>query len=470
LIQIGRKDIFWNYAATFLKIASSALLLPFILRMMPSEMVGIWSVFMTITAFTALLDFGFNPSFTRNVTYVFSGVRTLKDKGVESVSTEHQTINFGLLKGVITAMRWFYLRMAIVLLLLFSTLGTYYIYSLLRNYKGEHQEVYIAWGLLCLITTYNLYTLYYDSLLQGKGLVKRSKQIVIIGQMVYLVIASLFIIEGYGLVAIVSAQASSVIILRWLAHNAFFTHDIKDKLQTAIPRPKKEILKAIYPNAMKIGLTILGGLMVQRSAIIIGSLYLTLDEIASYGISMQIIAVIAGLSGIYTATYQPKIAQLRVENNKTAIKELYLKGQVILLLTSICGGISLLLLGEWALNFIGSQTKLMPNIIVFMAIIISFLENNHSIAGGILLTNNEVPFFKASLIAGATTVILLTSMFYFTSIRLWAMVLSPGIAHLYNNCKWPYEVFIQFNITWKDIWKTLIDIKYIVNNGKQTNN
>src|ERR1019366_6074958 len=114
---------------------------------------------------------------------------------------------------VIAAMRWLYLRMAIILFLLLATLGTYYINSLLQNYKGGHQEVYIAWALLCVINTYNIFTLYYDSLLEGKGLIKRAKQIVIIGQTVYLIIAALMIIYQFGLVAIVSAQASSVFIV-----------------------------------------------------------------------------------------------------------------------------------------------------------------------------------------------------------------------------------------------------------------
>ena len=97
-MQIGRKDIYWNYAATFLKIASSVLLIPFILRMMPTEMIGIWTVFMTITSFTMLLDFGFNPSFTRNITYVFSGVSRLKTSGFDHISTIYQTVDYGLLK------------------------------------------------------------------------------------------------------------------------------------------------------------------------------------------------------------------------------------------------------------------------------------------------------------------------------------------------------------------------------------
>ncbi len=459
MIQIGRRDIFWNYGATFLKIASSALLLPFILRMMPAETVGIWSVFMTITSFAYLLDFGFSPSFTRNVTYVFSGVKKLKTTGVEPVSQEDLSVDYGLLKGVITAMRWFYLRMAIILFAILFTLGTWYIHSLLINYKGDINEVYISWVILCSINTYNLYTQYYDSLLQGKGLIKKSKQIVIIGQSVYLVIAAGLILAGYGLVAIVSAQASSVIIIRWLSYQSFFSHEIKQKLIHALARPQIEVLKAIYPNAIKMGLTSLGGFLVQRSSIIIGSLYLTLEEIASYGITIQLIAVIAALAGIYTTTYQPKIAQLRVEQNNQAIKELYLKGQIILLGTYLIGGTGLILLGEWGLNLIGSQTRLIPAGLVLLSVIVSLLENNQGLAAGIILTRNEVPFLNASLFSGGLTVFLLLIFFQYTRLDLLAMIAAPGIAQgVYQNWKWPVNVIQELKITKRDISKVVFRI------------
>jgi len=451
-MQIGRRDIYWNYAATFLKIASAVLLLPFILRMMPTEMVGIWSVFMTITTFSALLDFGFNPSFARNVTYVFSGVSKLKVEGFETVTKENQDIDYGLLKGLINAMRWFYLRMAIILFLLLTTLGTYYIHSLLEKYNGNHQEVYVAWAILCIINTYNLFTLYYDSLLQGKGLVKRSKQIVIIGNVVYLSIAAGLILNGYGLVAIVTAQASSVIIVRWLSYHSFFTSELKQLLIKTKPRLKKEVLNAIYPNALKMGLTSLGGFMVQRSALIIGSLYLTLDQIASYGITMQLIAVIGGLASIYIATFQPKIAQLRVEQNMPAIKELYLQGQIVLLATYFAGGVTLLLSGEWALSLINSKTHLMPLWLITLALVLSFIESNITVAGGILLSKNEVPFFKASLISGMFIVIGLLTFFKLFHWGLFIMIIIPILVDLsYQAWKWPMEVIKELNIILKDV-------------------
>ena len=413
---------------------------------MPPEMVGIWTIFMTITSFSALLDFGFNPSFTRNVTYIFSGVTSLKVSGVESITTKDQTVDYSLLKGIIQAMQGFYLRMAIILFLLLTSLGTWYVHELLKNYQGDQKEVYLAWGLLCIINTYNLYTLYYDALLQGKGLIKKSKQIIIVGQLVYLVIAASLIMKGFGLVAIVSAQASSVFIIRFLSYRSFFTMEIRQKLHAVLSRSKKEILRAISPNAIKIGLTMLGSFSVQKSAIVIGSMYLPLKDIGSYGITLQLISILAGIASIYTATYQPKIAYLRVSQDIKSIRKLYLNGLVALLLTYVAGGLALVLLGSGALNLIKSQTQLLPSLLIAVALIISLLESNHAIAGGILLTNNEVPFFKASLVAGAITILLVLLLLNFTSMGIWAMVLAPGIAHLYNNWKWPYEVAKQLNI------------------------
>lgn len=441
-MQINKKDLFWNYGATFLKIGSSVILLPLILREMPSEMVGIWSVFTAVTSFALLLDFGFNPSFARNITYIFCGVKSLNKNGYESVlSDETKIIDFSLLKGVISAMRWFYLRMAVFLLLILSTLGTFYIYTILKDYKGDVKDIYIAWILLCFINAYNIFSLYYDSLLQGKGLVKRSKQIVIVGYLAYLLIASFFIFQGYGIIAIVSAQASSVVIIRFLSYNSFFTKEIRQQLLVANSKSKDEILKAIYPNALKIGLTSLGGFMVQKSALFIGSLYLSLKEIASYGISMQLIAVMASLAGIYTATFIPKIVHLRVNNNNEEIKYIYLKGKIILVITFIGGGFFILLFGNWVLNFLGSRTELMPTYLLFMAVVLSYVESNQSMAGSILLTKNEVPFFKASLLSGLFTILGLFLSFRYFKLGYMSIVLIPLLVTIsYQAWKWPLEV------------------------------
>ena len=453
-MEIGIKDIYWNYLATFLKIASSALLLPLILRLMPTEMVGIWTVFMTVAALVVLFDFGFNSSFSRNVTYVFCGVKELKVKGIQNENAENNLVDYSLLKGVIDVMRWFYLRISVILYVLLLTGGSYYIHTILKTYQGNKIDIYIAWVLLCSINTYNLYTLYYDALLIGKGLIKRSKQIIIVGQTVYLLIAAILILAGFGLIALVSAQVISVIIIRLLSYYSFFTKELKHELDICISRPQKEILQAIYPNAVKIGFTSLGSFLVTRSSILIGSIYLPLADLAAYGISVQLIMVISALAGIYLSTYYPKISKFRVENNKLAIKELYIKGQLLLFITYFIGGLILILFGSWGIDLIGSKTQLMPKFLLLLTLFVTYLEANHSSAATVLLTKNEVPFLKASLLSGGATVIMLFVLLVYTNLGLWALILAPGMAQgIYQNWKWPYEVSKDLNFGFKDTFK-----------------
>ena len=222
-MKTDKNDVLWNYAATFLKIASQALLLPLILTMMSAEKVGIYVVFITINSFELLLDFGFNSSFTRNVTYVFSGVKSLKKQGYEKNKHDKSYIDYNLLKGLISVMKRFYLVLSIVLFFLLITIGSSYINFIVKDYQGDLIEVFIAWIILVIINTYNIYTLYYGALLLGKGLVKKSKQITIIGQIVFLCFSAILIILGYGLIAIFTAQGLSVIIIRFLSKKTFFT-------------------------------------------------------------------------------------------------------------------------------------------------------------------------------------------------------------------------------------------------------
>ena len=55
--DIGKKDFFWTLLATFFKIGAGVLLFPFVLRMLPAESVGIWTIFTTITQLTFIFDF-----------------------------------------------------------------------------------------------------------------------------------------------------------------------------------------------------------------------------------------------------------------------------------------------------------------------------------------------------------------------------------------------------------------------------
>ncbi len=450
-MQITKIDVAWSFSATFFRIASSALLLPLILKLLPAEEVGLWTIFMSVTFLVNLFDFGFNASFTRNISYIFSGVRELKAKGY-SESEGLGQVNYSLLKGTIASMRWFYLRISLIVLAFLATAGTYYISIILKNYNGDRTYAYLAWVILCLINTYNLYTFYYDALLVGRGLIKRSKQIIVLSQVIFLCLASVLLLLGYGIVAIILSQLIYVIICRALSNRVFFTRELRLNIIKAKTHNKNEIIKAVYPNALKLGFTILGGILVQRSAVFIGSLYLPLQDIASYGMTRQIFDILSGLAPVFVTTYIPLIAKCRVEGNIGRIKEIYMKGTMISVVIFFSGGLLVYFLGSSALRIIQSDTVLLPGYLIIVTMIVTFLEMNHASAGNILLTKNEVPFFKPSLISGVATALLIFIFLKWTELGLISLILAPGLVDIsYQSWKWPFEVIKDLKIHLRDI-------------------
>ena len=430
----------WGYAATFFNVGAGLILLPFILHKMSAETVGVWNIFQTITFLVFLLDFGFRPSFARNLSYIFSGVKSLQTIGVsDQVNTSE--VDYSLLKGTIRAMRTFYRWVALGVLILLLTAGTAYFYYILQKYTGDKQDAMIAWVILVAVNCYNIYTLYYDSLLTGKGYIKRNQQIVIIGQATYLIVAIILIYAGLGLTAIVSAQFLSYFIKRTLSRLVFFTKDMRQALQNAEEQDYKQILRVITPNSLRVGLTYLGGFVVNKSALFIGTAFLPLAEIAAFGITMQVIDVIARCGSVMYQSYIPRLAQCRAERDIPALRQYYRLSVAALFGIYVLGGLAFVFLGEWALSIIHSDTAFLPAAMLCAMLTFSLLEQNHVLAATFIMADNKIPFMWPSLISGAATIGLLVLMLDTLGMGMWGMILAPGIAQLaYQNWRWPSMV------------------------------
>ncbi|MBP1637285.1 MAG: putative rane protein [Bacteroidetes bacterium] len=451
-MQIDRKDVIWNLTATVLKIASGVLILPVVLKYLTPDEVGMWTIFLSFSSVTLLFDFGFSQTFARNITYIFSGASQLHKRGFEVVE-ENTAISYALLKSTIKAMKWFYARISFIIFITLILGGTFYVnYIIKTSFTGNSRLIISSWIIYALLISYQAYTLYFDSLLLGRGMIKKNKQIIIISQIAFIVV-SLFLIVYFksGLLGIVIGQAISVIINRTLSHFAFYDKLMQFELQRAEVIHHKETLRNISPNAVKIGITSLGSFLVNKSAVFIGSLYLPLASIASYGISKQVVDMIVAVATIWFSTYYPQMIQDRINNSSKHLKELYIKSKIFYIILFILAATILVVFGNTFLDIINTNTMLLSTPLLILLLIITFLENNHSQAGSILLTKNEVPFFKASITAGVFTSILLLLFLLCFKWGVIALILAPGISQgIYNNWKWPMDVKKDIGIKMKD--------------------
>ena len=440
--NIGKRDLIWATLATLFRIGSGVLLFPLVLNMLPSETVGGWTIFTSVTRIIGITDFGFSPSFAHNIAYIFSGVRSLKRDGHECVDATDAQIDYNLLKRTIRAMQYFYSRMALILFAFLSIVGTFYIYTLMQNYAGDVREIYFAWAIVCVVNSYNLYTLYYDALLNGRGLIKRKNQIVLIGNVAYLSLAVLLLLCGFGLIAIVSAQLVSVLIIRTLSYKSFYSNEITSNLAAVEEVDYKDILRAIMPNALKLGLASLGGFLTFRLSTFVGPLFISLSDMASFGITLQLLAVVSSLALLYTNVYLPKVFQWRVERNVALIRKTFYISTLLVFVIFLCGGIAIDLLGNWALNLFGSQTQLLSGALFVFLVIHYYLETNMVNSTEYLLAKNEVPFYKRYLVSGCITVFLLFLLVGYFDWGLWGVIAAPMISQsVLQYWKWTCEVY-----------------------------
>jgi len=447
--KIGRSDMIWGMGALVMKVGAGVMLFPFVLSRLTPDQAAIWTIFTTILILVTLLDFGFNDSFARNVGYVFSGVRELKREGYQSLerAASDDDVDWGLLRGLIRSMRLFYGAVTLLMAVLLVTFGTWYINSLMGKYQGDESEVWWSWWMLVLFMCWSLYSMYYQALLQGRGLIKEYSKSVVWGYFSYLVVAVVLVYLGGGLLAIVGAQFLSMFIIRLMCRHYFYTKEMKSRLASTVRKDCRTIFRAITPNAVKVGLTGLGGIIINKSSTFIGSEYLDLATMASFGITLQLIVVVSRASNIVTMVYQPKLFEWRVTDDMTKIRRLFWISSAVLISVYIVSGICIELFGNFLLvNLLHSNTAILTGGIFWIMLLQSYLETNHVNAATFLLTKNEVPFFKPSLISAAATLVLLIVGVVWLDLGLWGMVLAPTIAQgVYQNWKWPSVVIKELH-------------------------
>jgi hypothetical protein len=175
--------------------------------------------------------------------------------------------------------------------------------------------------------------------------------------------------------------------------------------------------------------------------------------------------LISTLGLAWYSTFYSKTSQYRVKEDVASTKRLYIKGNLNLILMFILGGSGLLLFGSDIFLLIKSNTALLCSGYLFLMLLFSFLDARQVMANGTILAKNEVPFFKADIISGVCSVVVLFLMFHFTSLGVLSIILATGLVSCaYMNWKVPLTVAREIRLTWRDYQKVVWS--YLKNNEK----
>ncbi|MDQ6911495.1 MAG: hypothetical protein M3128_01305 [Verrucomicrobiota bacterium] len=436
--RAAQSAVGWGLFAIALRFGSALLLLPLILRRLPPDELGLWYIFVSLGALALLVDLGFAPTIVRAAGYLWAGSRTLLPFGISLEEIENKPPrlpNLHLLADLVASVRVYYLTLAGVLFLLLSGAGGAWVWHKsagLTNANSIRAAFLVyAFG-LSLGFAHNLW----PSLLSGINAVRQVQQITAACLFAQVCLTAAGLVFGWKLWALVVGAVFAYVAERITARIVF--------RQLSPLRHAKfdfSIIAVLWPNAWRSAAVGLGAYMILQASTLICSAFLDLRTTASYGLSLQAVTLLVGLSSIWVIAKMPTIYHLRAQGSLAQIARIFRQRISLALVTFVVGAIVLLSLGQNLLHHLHAQTLLLPRALLALLLIIQLLEMHHGLYGELVYSENVNPFVRPALISGATIVIL--SLVFAPRFGLWGMLLATGAVQLCFNNWWPVRRAIR---------------------------
>ena len=446
-ITIEKKDIFWSYAGNFFKIATNILLLPLILRYLSDDDLGLWYVFASISQIIVLLDFGFAPALARNIAYVWCGATELSRESINSENNQDDT-DFVYFKVVLYTCKYIYLGLSILALLILLLPGYYYIRTL-----SSEDYVAFSWIIYSIGVFLNFLYCYYTSFLKGVGALAENNIVAVVSKFGQIIFTVFFLYNGYGLIGVSISYLLCGVITRFLSRYYFFKYeDIKQKISGIRIEDKynkcKELFMIIWHNASRDGLVSLSDYLCTSANTLLCSSLLTLSVTGSYGLSMQIGNMIAGIASIPYGTYMPKMQEFAAKGIKEKYTRYFSMAISLYIISFIVLAIMVMICLP-IISFFKKNIEIEGSLFIVI-LIYFFVYYFYKLCASFISTHNLVPYTKAYVISSLCAVLLSFIMTRYLDYGAWGLVIAPLIISvLYNAWKWPIEALRICNINLK---------------------
>ena len=465
-IKISKFDIIWSYAAQFFNLGTGFISLPLILKLLSADEVGLNYILLSINSIIALFDMGFSAQFARNITYVLSGAQEIRTEGI--ASEYKSTINEPLYATIIMAAKSLYRKISMLVLIPLLTVGSYYIWKITDGFEAITYSLPI-WIIFCLSCYFNLLFLYLNAFLLGKGMVMESKKAQVYSRIIQLAILFTMLMMGCGLISVVIANLISPFVFRYYAQRKFFDAQTKKIITThrVKKKEKQDVFWIIFYNAKKMGIIgIFASVIGYASTLIIGA-FLSLSEVASYGLMVQLIGIIAGISITVFTSLSPEIGSMMIQQNNERVKKLFGSSLAVFYIVQLMGLIVILLLPP-IFEYFRFNAQLPVYSILITYYIYKFLEQNQSLYSTLLLIGNDLCFYSSAIWTGIVSLVCMFIALYL-GMGLNGVIISQAVPLcLYSAWKWPIFTTNKYGILFYEdivapaiknvtqIWKTYL--------------
>ncbi|MBM4148453.1 MAG: hypothetical protein FJ224_05365 [Lentisphaerae bacterium] len=432
--RLGRKAFgsaaAWGLLSGVLRAGSVMALLPLILRLVPTEELGVWYVFLSLVSIPLVINDGFSTSMARAAAYLWAGADSLLTFGF-SKPPENDTgpePNRQAMAELLVALRFYYRAFATVCWIVLASAGTAWVWRVTSSIP-DSADLRTGWIVYITLFAWVFSGHQWPSLLSGINQVRRLHQIVVCSVVAYMLVTAAGLLMGFGVWALMAGNVAMELLYRFAARSAFRRY--AGYLPRVSGRPKWRLVAGLWPNAWRTAAHSFAAYMAMPALVLVSSAFLDLATTASLGLTVRMVSSLIALSAIWVHVKVPHMNILRVQGYLSQMALLFVQKIRLSNLTFLAGAMALAGPVPLALDLLGARTQLLPFWPRIVFLLAWLIQMNRSLHFSLVLSENVCPFAWRSLLTGAST--LAAAFLLAPRFGIWGLLAPAVIVPTYIN-------------------------------------
>lgn len=405
------KNQIWTFYAQIAKLFSGFVFIVLLARKLPSDLLGTWYIFVSLFGVASLVEMGLSQVIGRHAAYLNADYAAGKVTSAD------------FLKIAKIGER-LYLFLAIFIMAVALPIGLWKFGH--SNAKMEFSTSLVsAWVVYVLGGGMTLLGAYYSAWVNGVGQMWKTQRTTILSTGLSITILMSLLIFPSNLLVPAAAMFFSQIFLVIMQRKAFYTLDI---IKVALLNTESAQINArdemqnIAKDASKMLMVMVAYQLLTNGFVLILSSYCTKSDIASYGLTMQMITVAISISMIWAQSNFYEMAATRNSINYHVLRKLFFDSLARSSGVALCGMICIYYIAQFLLESIGTKTTLLQPVLLAIVLGSAWFEFTLGQISQLSIAKGDMRVVYLSLLTAIAvsglTVLLLSAEFNLTSIFL----------------------------------------------------
>jgi hypothetical protein len=295
-----------------IRVLTSLITIPFVLSYLSVEEINVWFLFTTVVTISQSVVFGFNTTFTRYLSYSYSGlkIRDFRKIHAKFEKSQNSNVDFKEFSSLFIVLKRVFLVVGLIYFLLLISAGTYAVNKPIEA-MSKSIDGWIAWSIIVVTTTFILIHNYYQIYIEGINQVIKIQTLAAKLAIMNFVVILIVLLLNPTLINIIAAyQSLGLLNLLFMMRLA---KKVNNSLLTRLPKMsfQKKIFKVVFETAWKSGVTTVIATTIKHISGVLVSNLMSPTQSAPFLFTKRIFEIIDQFTMAVFKAMIPRMALLR---------------------------------------------------------------------------------------------------------------------------------------------------------------